>query len=109
MSEKKGRYLRLEIAPVQGSIPSPIVAQGVPAEHHVPAGARTRHLLSGSMSLALLPSRSTNQVLFLLGSFSAVPAEGSEVVQLWWLWQGAEGMGWLLPACPTPRSLGSGH
>lgn len=48
MPEKKGKYLSLEIlpAPVQGSIPSPIAVQDVPAGHSVPAGARTHHLPS---------------------------------------------------------------
>lgn len=46
MPEKKGKYLSLEMfpAPIQGSIPSPIAAQDVPAEHQVPARARSRHL-----------------------------------------------------------------
>lgn len=98
MSEKNGKYLSLEIAPVQGSIPSPIAAQNVPAEHHVPAGARTHHLLSGSMSLALLPSQGcqkaqTRCCSCWVGSLLFLLAEGSEVPQLWWLWQRAEGVG----------------
>lgn len=80
MSEKKGKYLSLEIAPVQGSIPSPIVAQDVPAEHHVcwgqnPSLALWLHV-TGTAAFSELP-KSTNQVLFLLDRFSAVLAEGS--------------------------------
>lgn len=112
MPQKKGKYLSLEMlpAPVQGSIPSPIAAQDMPAEHHVPAGARSHHLaLLAPRHWHWLRSRSSQRaqtrccfcwvvsLLFLL-------AEGSEVVQLQWSWQGAEGMGWLLlPACSHPK------
>lgn len=78
MPEEKGKYLSLEIfpAPVQSSIPSPIAVQDVPAERSVLLGPGPVTCPPGSMSLALLPSQScqsTNQVLFLLGWFSAVP------------------------------------
>lgn len=83
MSENKGKYLSLALS--KAAFPLP---QDLPAEHHVPAGARTRHLLSGS--LALLPSQScqrsqTRCCFCWVGSLLFLLAEGSEMVQLWWL------------------------
>lgn len=117
MPEKKGKYLSLEMlpAPVQGSIPSPSAAQDVLWSTTSLLGPGPITCPPCSMSLALLPSRSCQRAQIRCcfcwaGSLLFLLAESSEMAQLWWSWQGAEGMGkLLLPVCPTLRSLDSCH